>query len=229
MRTPPFVTGWFFFRAPKGACCVKDRSTCGVGGGSDSVQTHYSPRRRGPDRQVSERRIAANRLNCRRSTGPRTLAGKAVVRRNALRHGLDAAPGVLLPGEDPAERDSLVRAYRDDLRPRTPAEEDIVARLAETAWLERRAHAAARAAAEEAIAAHGPGTDVLAMEACAGGRGPFLRAEQWNFRLTGRFLRLVRQFDRARREARRASVSAGTKPLRRGGVGQPALDIEHRL
>jgi hypothetical protein len=42
---------------------------------------------------TSERKIAANRRNSSRSTGPRTAYGKARARRNALRHGL-AAIGV---------------------------------------------------------------------------------------------------------------------------------------
>jgi hypothetical protein len=42
-------------------------------------------RRRG---QVSARKRAANRRNARRSTGPRTAAGKARAARNARRHGL---------------------------------------------------------------------------------------------------------------------------------------------
>jgi hypothetical protein len=37
---------------------------------------------------TSERQKAANQANARRSTGPRTLDGKAVVRFNALQHGL---------------------------------------------------------------------------------------------------------------------------------------------
>jgi hypothetical protein len=37
---------------------------------------------------ANERIVAANRANAARSTGPRTRAGKAVVARNALRHGL---------------------------------------------------------------------------------------------------------------------------------------------
>ena len=37
---------------------------------------------------TSERKIAANRNNAKRSTGPRSNAGRAVSRRNALRHGL---------------------------------------------------------------------------------------------------------------------------------------------
>jgi hypothetical protein len=47
---------------------------------------------------TSEAKIAANRRNARRSTEPRSAAGKMRVRRNALRHGLAAVvlrdPGV---------------------------------------------------------------------------------------------------------------------------------------
>ena len=39
---------------------------------------------------TSEAKIAANRRNAQRSTGPRTAPAKARVRRNALRHGLAA-------------------------------------------------------------------------------------------------------------------------------------------
>ena len=39
---------------------------------------------------TSERKIAANRRNSMKSTGPRTAWGKTRVRRNALRHGLAA-------------------------------------------------------------------------------------------------------------------------------------------
>jgi hypothetical protein len=39
------------------------------------------------------RRVFANRLNARKSTGPRTAAGKAAVARNARRHGLSVPLG----------------------------------------------------------------------------------------------------------------------------------------
>jgi hypothetical protein len=39
---------------------------------------------------TSERKIAANRLNAKKSRGPRTAAGKFLASRNALRHGLRA-------------------------------------------------------------------------------------------------------------------------------------------
>jgi len=38
--------------------------------------------------QLSERKLQANRANAKRSTGPRSEAGKAVSRRNALKHGI---------------------------------------------------------------------------------------------------------------------------------------------
>jgi hypothetical protein len=51
---------------------------------------------------TSERKIAANRNNAKKSTGPRTQAGRAKSRQNARRHGL--ATGI---GSDPALRDDI--------------------------------------------------------------------------------------------------------------------------
>jgi len=39
-------------------------------------------------RPISERKLQANRANATRSTGPKTAAGKASSRRNALKHGI---------------------------------------------------------------------------------------------------------------------------------------------
>ena len=43
--------------------------------------------------------IAANRANARKSTGPRTVAGKSRSRANSLKHGMTGA-GIVLPEED---------------------------------------------------------------------------------------------------------------------------------
>ena len=48
----------------------------------------------------SPARLAANRLNALKSTGPRTTDGKAASRRNACRHGLAGAGDIAAPGED---------------------------------------------------------------------------------------------------------------------------------
>jgi len=39
---------------------------------------------------ISEKKLNANRENAKKSTGPRTLGGKAYSRRNAIKHGLFA-------------------------------------------------------------------------------------------------------------------------------------------
>ena len=50
---------------------------------------------------VSEARIAANRANAARSTGPKTAEGKEKSRANALKHGLTGS-GVVLAEADAA-------------------------------------------------------------------------------------------------------------------------------
>ena len=52
-------------------------------------------------------RVRANRANARRSTGPKTLAGKSAASRNALRHGL-AIPVTV----DPSLADKVARLAR---------------------------------------------------------------------------------------------------------------------
>src|SRR4051812_1485794 len=47
---------------------------------------------------VSAAKVAANRANAAKSTGPRTEAGRAASRVNAVKHGLRAEM-VVLPGE----------------------------------------------------------------------------------------------------------------------------------
>jgi hypothetical protein len=46
---------------------------------------------------ASERQIAANRANARKSSGPRSSAGKSRASRNAYRHGLSLSVGINAP------------------------------------------------------------------------------------------------------------------------------------
>jgi hypothetical protein len=48
---------------------------------------------------ASDRRIAANRRNASRSTGPRSRGGKQRTRRNAFRHGLSICSITIYPAE----------------------------------------------------------------------------------------------------------------------------------
>jgi hypothetical protein len=87
---------------------------------------------------TSAAQIAANRRNSTLSTGPRSAAGKAQSRRNALRHGLAARTLVTLPGEDEAEFAAFAADMMQDLAPDGAVEEALARRIATLAWrLER--------------------------------------------------------------------------------------------
>jgi hypothetical protein len=57
---------------------------------------------------ATPRQIAANRLNARKSTGPRSRSGKTRSRNNAMRHGL-----TLSVDSDPASRQQIAEYARD--------------------------------------------------------------------------------------------------------------------
>ncbi len=64
----------------------------------------------------SAARLAANRANSLKSTGPRTEEGKAASRGNALKHGL-AGEGIALPAEDAAEVERRFVEIEAELQP----------------------------------------------------------------------------------------------------------------
>jgi hypothetical protein len=74
---------------------------------------------------ASQRKIEANRRNALRSTGPRTEAGKARSRRNALKHGLEV----------PINRDNAfaeqIEALATELTPLSAKPREIVRLAAE--------------------------------------------------------------------------------------------------
>ena len=88
-------------------------------------------------------RIAANRRNAQLSTGPKTAAGKARARANAVKHGLTGA-GVALPTEDQEAIQTLFRAMQEEFAPQTVAGAELVEQMA---MLTVRRHRAERAEA----------------------------------------------------------------------------------
>ena len=86
---------------------------------------------------TSERQKAANRANARHSTGPKTPEGKAVVRLNAIRHGL-LTRDVVLPEEDADAFEDLWNQVRTNLSPMGPIEELLVDRVVNATWRLRR-------------------------------------------------------------------------------------------
>lgn len=92
---------------------------------------------------ASPRRIAANRANAQKSTGPRTPEGKAKSRANAVKHGLyvqhlELAAAAL--DDEREELDALLADLRERYQPQGTEEEWIVDRLAATWWDLARIH-----------------------------------------------------------------------------------------
>ena len=86
---------------------------------------------------ATEKQIAANARNAKRSTGPTTEAGKARSRANALTHGLSGT-GPVVEEADRAEVEARLREWGDDLPSDTPLKAWISGRVAhESVRIER--------------------------------------------------------------------------------------------
>jgi len=86
---------------------------------------------------LSPRKLAANRGNARKSTGPRSAEGKARSAQNATTHGMFCHAAVL-PGEDEVAFHSLRAGFMLSLNPRDTIEILLVDRIALASWKLRR-------------------------------------------------------------------------------------------
>jgi len=90
---------------------------------------------------ISEKQLIANRKNGKKSTGPKTDEGKAVVGRNATKHGLYAKDIVInSPAlkEDPEEYENMVVALFNEFRPIGEFQEQLVFKIANCLWRSKR-------------------------------------------------------------------------------------------
>ena len=78
---------------------------------------------------VTPERIAANKANARKSTGPRTPEGKIASRANGLKHGL-TGDGIVLPKGLADDVAAMTRDLRLELRPATQVGSIMVDRMA---------------------------------------------------------------------------------------------------
>src|SRR5579871_6271671 len=78
----------------------------------------------------TQSQIAANQENARRSTGPQTPEGKAVVAQNATSHGLASHNFHLLPHENEHEFQDLQNSVADEFEPQTEHESFLVWQMA---------------------------------------------------------------------------------------------------
>jgi len=93
-----------------------------------------------PKREVTEKKLAANQMNGRKSRGAVTPEGKARAAKANLRHGFysQADPEVLRAlGEDPAQYRRMMKSLETDLPEAMEAQ--IVGRIGRTFWRMQRA------------------------------------------------------------------------------------------
>ena len=87
---------------------------------------------------ISKRKLAANRANSKKSTGPNTAAGKATVAQNRTVHGLTGQFRVL-SWETQDDFDYLLEQFIQAEKPADAAETELVVKMAEHTWLSKRA------------------------------------------------------------------------------------------
>jgi hypothetical protein len=86
-------------------------------------------------------KVEANKKNAAKSTGPKTEAGKAIVRLNALKHGLLSKELIIRAGdgkEDEKAFDFMLQDLCEELSPEGTIEEMLVERIAACYWRLRR-------------------------------------------------------------------------------------------
>ncbi len=82
---------------------------------------------------TTDRQIEANRSNALKSTGPRTLIGKARVAQNPLTHGLTGRH-IVLPSENPHEYDAFRAGLVKSLEPEGDLERLLADKIVADAW-----------------------------------------------------------------------------------------------
>ncbi len=91
--------------------------------------------------EISAAKLAANRRNAQKSTGPRTDEGKEKAKMNATKHGLRAETLIVLE-EDPQVLDDRRAAWRACLLPGDDVEERLVESAVVHTWMQDRARRA---------------------------------------------------------------------------------------
>jgi hypothetical protein len=167
----------------------------------------------------SEKRLAANRANAKKSTGPRTPEGKARSSMNRLLHGLRSRT-VALPNEDPRLFESFARAIRLDLRPSGPVEAVLVEQVIRTAWMLQRAGAAQGDVVRLALTKYGreagtmtPGK--LLADAITGDprAEPYLNVDLYADQLQRSFFTALLRLHAAKRGARARQCAKTNEPI----------------
>jgi hypothetical protein len=114
-----------------------------------------------PKPAISEAKLAANQANAQKSTGPRTDAGKALTRHNAVRNALTGQT-ILLPTDDAVRYQKHCEAYHKELKPVGAFETILAQAIADHDW--RLARIPVLEASFYALGARELGDDTMSMQ-----------------------------------------------------------------
>ena len=112
---------------------------------------------------ASQRQFEANRANARRSTGPKSIVGRARSRMNALKHGLTARE-IVIGDENPTDLETLRADLEQEFLPQSAMQRALVDRLTGLLWRLGRVAKVESAMAKEHEAKPDPPSDVSAEE-----------------------------------------------------------------
>ncbi|MDD4050342.1 MAG: hypothetical protein PHR28_00405, partial [candidate division Zixibacteria bacterium] len=91
---------------------------------------------------VSKKQLRANRANARKSTGPKSVEGKQMVRHNSVTYGLYTKDIIINSPhlkESKEEFDQLLNSLLDEFQPQTGFQLHLVHKIANCLWRSRRA------------------------------------------------------------------------------------------
>ena len=101
---------------------------------SPSPQVDPRPSDSSEAQPISEARLAANRENAQKSTGPRTDEGKAKTRFNSVKHGLTGATILFTNPADAQRYNQHAFDYQHLYQPVGPEENSLVQSIIDTRW-----------------------------------------------------------------------------------------------
>ena len=153
----------------------------------------------------SQLKIEANRRNAKKSTGPRTPAGKAASSLNHIKSGLYAQSQIII-GERQSDFEDLARAFHAHYRPDTPERQSLVDIAIHSEWILRRLRCAETGLWDSYIDEYDHGSDSTGL-----GRAFDHRDKTFN-RLQRRLDSLQRNFQRALKELDRLQAAQPHQP-----------------
>ena len=87
---------------------------------------------------ATQKQIEANRRNAQKSTGAKSVEGKAAVSQNRFKHGLCGMRFAVMPGESQQEYETLLNDLMRAEAPADAAEVQLVIKMAQHTWYSQR-------------------------------------------------------------------------------------------